>query len=215
MQIQYLGHSCFKLIGKDTKGNAVSLITDPFGAGCGLKVPNMEADIVTVSHHHSDHDNIKAVKGSPYVMDVAGEYEIKDVFVQGIDAAHDEKDGADRGCNIIYRINFEDIVITHLGDLGHLLDTKQVERLEGTDILLIPVGGNYTIDAKKAVEVINQIEPRIVIPMHYKTANLKFDLASLDKFIKEIGLEPITEDKLKISKKDLPEEDTNLIVLNF
>lgn len=214
MQIQHLGHSCFKLTGKDSKSNTISLIMDPFDNSCGLKVPSMEADIVTVSHHHPDHDNAKAVKGSPYIIDVAGEYEIKDVFIQGIDSTHDDKNGNDRGFNIIYRINFEDIVITHLGDLGQVLDTKQVERLEGTDILFIPVGGLYTIDAKRAVEVINQIEPRIVIPMHYKVSNLKLDIDGLDKFLKEISLSPTTEDKLKISKKDLPDEDMDLIVLN-
>jgi len=212
MQIQYIGHACFKLIGKDNKGNAVSLVTDPFGPEYGLCLPSTEADIVTVSHQHKDHNNIGGIKGAPYVIDTPGEYEVRDVFIQGIDSFHDEKGGVERGANIIYRISIEDLVITHLGDLGHALDTKQSERLEGTDILFIPVGGIYTLNASKAVEVINQIEPRMVIPMHYKTTGLKIELDVLEKFIKEIGIKPTEEEKLKIAKKDLPIEDMELVV---
>ncbi|MFH1326059.1 MAG: MBL fold metallo-hydrolase [Candidatus Falkowbacteria bacterium] len=211
MQIQYLGHSCFKLTGK-SNDDSVTLVTDPFDKEYGLKVPNTEADIVTVSHQHKDHNNIKAIKGDPYVIDTAGEYEVKNVFIQGIDSLHDDKNGKDKGGNIIYRISIEDMVVTHLGDIGHVLDNKQIELLEGTDILLIPVGGNYTIDAKKAVEVINQIEPRMIIPMHYKVPGLIIDVDPVDKFIKEIGLKPTEEEKLKISKKDLPQEDMELII---
>ena len=213
MYIQYLGHSCFKLSGKDSKGENVNIIIDPFGKDYGLKVPNVEADIVTVSHQHKDHDNIAAVRGNPHVVDTAGEYEVKDVFIQGIDSFHDDKEGKERGGNIIYRISIEDIVITHLGDLGQILDHKQVEKLEGTDVLLIPVGGKYTLDAKKAVEVINQIEPRLVIPMHYKVKDLRVDINGVEPFIKEIGMKPqYVEDKLKVNKKDLPQEEMELIV---
>ncbi|OGF18828.1 hypothetical protein A3G56_00380 [Candidatus Falkowbacteria bacterium RIFCSPLOWO2_12_FULL_45_10] len=213
MYIQYLGHSCFKLSGKDSKGENVNVIIDPFGEDYGLKVPGMEADIVTVSHPHKDHNNLAAVRGNPYVVDTAGEYEIKDVFIQGIDSFHDDKEGKERGGNIIYRLSMEDVVITHLGDLGQILDHKQVERLEGTDVLMIPVGGKYTLDAKRAVEVINQIEPRLIIPMHYKQPNLTLDISGVEPFIKEIGIKPQNiEDKLKINKKDLPTEDMELVV---
>ncbi|MEK7068019.1 MAG: MBL fold metallo-hydrolase, partial [Patescibacteria group bacterium] len=197
----------------DSKGENFNVITDPFGKEIGLKPPHLEADAVTISHNHHDHNNSAAVKGSPYLIDTAGEYEIKDAFIQGIDAWHDDKEGKERGNNIIYRISIEDVVITHLGDLGHILDHKQVERLEGTDILLIPVGGKYTLDAKKAVEVINQIEPRLVIPMHYKQPGLTLDISGVEIFIKEIGMKPqYVEDKLKVNKKDLPQEETELAV---
>lgn len=213
MYIQYLGHSCFKLSGKDSKGENVNVVTDLFDKEIGLKPPHLEADIVTISHNHHDHNNSAAVKGSPYLIDTAGEYEIKDAFIQGIDSFHDDKEGKERGSNIIYRISIEDVVITHLGDLGHILDHKQVERLEGTDILLIPVGGKYTLDAKKAVEVINQIEPRLVIPMHYKVKDLRLDINGVEPFIKEIGMKPqYAEDKLKVNKKDLPQEEMELVV---
>ncbi|MFA6306447.1 MAG: MBL fold metallo-hydrolase [Patescibacteria group bacterium] len=214
MYITWLGQSCFKFqdkIGPD----GVTLITDPFAADVGLKVPHFEADIVTVSHGHHDHNNTGAIRGNPFIIDTAGEYEIKGVFVEGVESAHDEKNGSERGENIIYRIEIEDISITHLGDLGHVLETKQLEKLEGTDILLIPVGGKYTINAAKAVEVISQIEPRIVIPMHYKVPGLKVDIDGVEKFIKELGIKPRNEEKLKISKKDLPQEDMELVVLSM
>lgn len=212
MYIQYLGHSCFKFISRDN-GTSVSIVTDPYGPENGLKMPNTDADIVTISHAHKDHNNLKAIKGQPYVVDSAGEYDLKSVFIQGIDAWHDDKNGAERGPNIIYRLGIEDVVVTHLGDLGHLLDNKQVEKLEGTDILLVPIGGTYTLDVKKAIEVINQIEPRIVIPMHYQQAGLTLNLAGVDKFIKEIGIKPVmTEDKYKVNKKDLPAEDMDVVV---
>jgi len=213
MHISYLGHSCFKLVGKNNGGIA-TLVTDPFSKECGLRVPQTEADIVTVSHSHHDHSNIKSLRGTPYIIDIAGEYEVNSIFIQGIDSYHDDKGGKERGGNIIYRISIEDVVVTHLGDLGHVLDNKQIERLEGTDILLIPVGGKYTLDAKKAVEVINQIEPRLVIPMHYNRPGIKISgLDGVDKFIKEIGLKPHEEEKIKANKKDLPQEDTELVIL--
>ncbi|HZJ40841.1 MAG TPA: MBL fold metallo-hydrolase [Candidatus Saccharimonadales bacterium] len=214
MIITWQGHSCFKIqdkIGPD----GVTVVTDPYGKSTGLKVPNFEADIVTVSHDHDDHNNINALRGNPFVIDCAGEYDFKGVLVEGIDSYHDDKQGAERGGNIIYRMEVDDVSIAHLGDLGSPLDSSQLEKLAGTDILLIPVGGKYTLDAKAAVEVISQIEPRIVIPMHYKTPDLKMDIDPVDKFIKELGLKPTYEEKLKISKKDLPQEDMELVILSI
>ncbi len=212
MIITWLGHSCFKI--QDKSGSdGVIVVTDPFDKAVGLKVPNFEADIITVSHDHHDHNNVKALRGNPFIVKDAGEYETKEVFVEGIEAYHDDKQGKERGKNIIYRIDIDNISIAHLGDLGHVLDNKQLEGLAGTDILLIPVGGKYTLNASKAVEVVNQIEPRIVIPMHYKTPGSKIDIDTADKFIKELGIKPTEEEKLKISKKDLPQEDVELVIL--
>ncbi len=215
MIIQWIGHSCFKIQNKTTS-DGVTLVTDPFDKKIGLKPPAFEADIVTISHKHFDHNNVKALRGKPYIIDTAGEYDIRGVSIQGIESYHDEKEGKEKGLNIIYRIEIDDISIAHLGDLGHTPDNKQLEVLQGTDILLIPVGGKFTIGAKKAAEVVAQIEPRIVIPMHYKTPNLKVDgLDDVQKFIKEIGIKPNEEEKLKISKKDLSQEDTELLILNI
>lgn len=213
MIINYFGHSCFKIENK-ANGDSVSLVTDPFDASVGLKIPNVEADIVSVSHDHLDHSNVAALRGKPFVVDCAGEYDIKGVIIEGIKSYHDDKKGAERGGNIIFRFDIEGMSLAHLGDLGVALDDKQLEKIGGIDILFIPVGGKYTLDAKRAVEVISQIEPRIVIPMHYKTENSKIDIDGVDKFIKEIGITPDFEDKLKISKRDLPSDDMRLIIFN-
>lgn len=215
MIIIWQGHSCFKMqdkIGPD----GVTVVTDPFGKEYGLKVPNFEADIVTSSHDHNDHNNVSALRGNPFIINCAGEYDIKNILIEGIDSFHDEKEGEERGKNIIFRFEIEDISIVHLGDLGKVLDSSQLERLAGTDILLIPVGGKYTINAKQAVEVISQVEPRIIIPMHYKTDDLKIEgIDGVDKFIKEMGISPTYEDRLKISKRDLPVEEMELIILKY
>lgn len=214
MYITWLGQSCFKIQDK-TGSDALTIVTDPFDNKVGLKMPKVEADILTVSHDHYDHNNREAVKGTPFVIDMAGEYEIKGVAIEGVEADHDDKQGGERGKTIIYRIDMDDITVVHLGDLGQTLDSKQLERLVGADILLIPVGGKYTIDYKKAVEVVSQIEPRIVIPMHYKVPGLAVDIDDVDRFVKEIGLKPRHEEKLKISKRDLPQEETELVLLNL
>jgi L-ascorbate metabolism protein UlaG (beta-lactamase superfamily) len=210
MNISYFGHSCFKIEEK-INGENVVLVTDPFDKEVGLKVPNVEADIVTVSHEHSDHNNVSALRKNPFVINCAGEFDVKGVIVEGINSLH----GGDKGSNIIFRIDVEGVSLAHLGDLGDILDNKQLEKLGGVDILFVPVGGKYTLDAKKAVEVISQIEPRIVVPMHYKTKDSKIDIDGLDKFIKEIGIAANYEDKLKINKKDLPVEDMRLVVFNI
>jgi len=215
MIITWLGHSAFKLQDK-ISSDGVMVVTDPYGKETGLKMPSFEADIVTVSHDHPDHNNTDALRGNPFIINCAGEYDTKGILIEGIDSYHDEEEGKLRGGNIIYRIEIDDISIVHLGDLGHVLSNEQLEKLVGTDILLIPVGGKYTIDAKKAVEVISQIEPRIVIPMHYQTAGLAYEgLDPIEKFIKELGIEPSYEEKLKISKKDLPQEDMELVILSM
>ena len=215
MIITCLGHSSFKLqdkIGSD----GVTVVTDPYDKETGLKMPNIEADIITVSHNHHDHNNVEALRGNPFIIDCAGEYDTKGVLIEGIDSFHDEDEGRSRGANVIYRIEIDDISIVHLGDLGHVLDTSQLEKLVGTDILLIPVGGKNTLDAHKAVEVISQIEPRIVIPMHYQTEGLTIEgLDPIEKFIKELGVEPSREEKLKITKKEFPQEDMELVILSF
>ncbi len=214
MIITWLGHSCFKIQDKNGPEGTI-VVTDPFDKSTGFKVPNFEADIVTVSHNHKDHNNAKALRGTPFIVNSAGEYDIKGVMVEGVESYHDSKEGAEHGKNIIYRIEMEDLTLVHLGDLGQALDDKQLERLVGIDIVFIPVGGKYTIDAKKAVEVISQIEPRMVIPMHYKTKDSKIDIDGIEKFVKEMGVKPTYEEKLKISKKDLPQEDMELVILSI
>ncbi len=214
MIITWCGHSCFKIQNK-ISSDGITLVTDPFDKKIGLKPPAFESDIITVSHDHYDHNNVSALRGNPFVIKLAGEYDIKGVSIHGVESYHDTKEGKERGINVIYRIVMDNISVSHLGDLGHILNDKQLEVLVGTDILLIPIGGKYTLDAKKAVEVISQIEPRIVIPMHYKIPGLKFDIDGVEKFVKELGIKPTNEQKLKISKKDLPQEDMELVLLEM
>lgn len=214
MIITHIGHSCFKIQDK-IGADGITLVTDPYDQKIGLKEPNFEADIVTVSHDHYDHNNTKALKGNPHIINMAGEYDIKGISIAGVESYHDNEKGKKRGQNIIYRFEVDGISITHLGDLCHTLENKQLEVLVGTDILLIPVGGKYTLDAKKAVEIISQIEPRIIIPMHYKSKGVKIDIDEIDKFINEIGIKPTEEERLKINKKDLPSEDMEMVILKI
>lgn len=217
MQIQWLGQSYFKIQSKN-QGDDVVIATDPFDASYGLKVPKFQADILTVSHDHKDHNNVSAIKGEPFVINKPGEYETKGVFVRGIPAWHDTNEGKDRGAITIFKISSENINIAHLSDLGQELTDDQLDKLGNIDILLLPVGGVFTIDAKKANEIASVIEPRIIIPMHYNLPGLKFSsgekLDGVDKFLKESGLPNERMDKLKISKKDLPQDETKIIVLN-
>ena len=213
MIITWHGQSCFKI-----QGDKATIITDPYGDDYGLKLPRLAGDIVTISHDHGDHNNAKAIKGAqdnqaPFVVSGPGEYEIKETFIYGVPAWHDDKQGAERGGNTIYRFEIDGISIAHLGDLGHLLEDAQLAKLEGVDILMIPVGGNYTIDGKQATQVISQVEPRIVIPMHYSIKGLNAKIDKLDTFCKEIGVcPPNTVEKLKIVKKDLPQEDLQIVI---
>jgi len=211
MIITWQGHSCFKIQDK-VSADGITITTDPFDKKTGLRVPSFESDIVTVSHDHHDHNNVSALRGNPFVIKTAGEFDIKGVAIYGVESKHG---GKDKGANIMYRFEIDNMSVAHLGDLGQALNDKQLEIIAGVDILLIPVGGKYTLDAKQAVEVISQIEPRIVIPMHYKVEGLEIDIDGVDKFIREIGIKPIEEEKLKISKKDLPAEDMQVVVLKM
>jgi len=209
MYITWLGQACFKIQSKE-----VTIVTDPYENKTGLKLPRLNCDIVTVSHDHYDHNDTKSLPGTPFVINTPGEYEIKGAFIWGLPSWHDEKEGAERGDNIIFIYKFEELRLAHLGDLGTKLNDEQLEKLKGVDVLMIPVGGIYTLDAVKAAEVVNQIEPRIVIPMHYKIPGLKIKLDPVDKFCSEMGVKSYEpEEKLRLTKKDLPADDLKLVVL--
>ncbi len=208
MDITYLGHASFRI-----RGKSASVVTDPFDPDMiGLKFPkHVEADIVTVSHEHKDHNSVSQIEGSPFVIHGPGEYEIKGIGVVGTSSFHDDKKGAERGKNTIYRIEVDGVSIVHLGDLGHILSADQVDELDGVNILMVPVGGFYTISASQAVQVINDIDPSIVIPMHYGRPDMQgkglSQLAPCSVFLKEIGKESvIPQPKLVISKDKLPAE---------
>lgn len=215
MKIIWHGHSCFQIIAQKEKDIKVSIIIDPFSKEIGLKLPKLEADVLLISHDHSDHNNQKAVSGNPFVIAGPGEYDIKGVFVQGITAFHDNLGGKERGQTTIYNIKAEDISICHLGDLGQKeLTSDQVEQINNVDILIIPVGGKYTISAKDALKIMSQIEPKITIPMHYSLPKLKIKLDGLEEFLKTLGIKSVEPlNSLLIKKKDLSEEEAKIIVL--
>jgi len=215
MQIIWKGQSCFQIITSQGKNNQVSIVIDPFDESIGLRLPKLEADILLVSHSRYDHNNVKAVSGNPILVEGPGEYEIKEVFIQGIPAFHDSSFGKEKGSNTIYTIETEDMKLCHLGDLGQKeLTSEQVEKIGEIDILMIPIGGVYTISAKETVRIMSQIEPNIIIPMHYQIPKLKLKLEGLDKFLKTMGIKSIIPlPKLSIKKKDISSEEAKIIIL--
>ncbi|MBL7155343.1 MAG: MBL fold metallo-hydrolase [Candidatus Portnoybacteria bacterium] len=211
MTISWYGLSCFKIT---NQGGHLTIITDPFNKSFGLKPPRGSADIVTVSHEHDDHNNVKAISGSPFIINNPGEYEIKGIRIIGCSSFHDKKQGQERGLNTIYLIKIDKIRICHLGDLGQeRLTDEQLETIGQVDILIIPIGGLYTIEASEAVKVAKQIEPSLIIPMHYKLPGLKLKFAGVGDFLKEMGLnKKPAVDKLTIKKKDLIGQDMEVVV---
>lgn len=207
MDITLLGHSSFRIHGK-----LATVVTDPFdSAFIGLKFPkHITSDIVTVSHNHKDHNAVTQIEGNPFIVSGPGEYEIKGVGIVGIPSHHDVER---KEQNTIYRIEIEDLSIVHLGDLGRMLTSAEVDELDGVDILMIPVGGTYTIDAAVAAKLVSEIDPKIVIPMHYARPGLKFNLAPVSLFLKEMGQEIVAaQSKLSISKAKLPEQKQIIIL---
>jgi L-ascorbate metabolism protein UlaG (beta-lactamase superfamily) len=200
MEITWLGHSCFKL-----KGKQATVITDPFSPATGYTLGKVTADIVTVSHPHPGHSYVQGVADEPRVLKSPGEYESAGVLTVGVHTYHDNEKGAQRGKNTAFVIDVDDVMICHLGDLGHVLTAEQVAEIDGVDVLLIPVGGVSTIDAVQAAQIVRQLEPKIVIPMHYKTEAEKKDLETADRFLKEMGVkEAIAQPKLLVNKSSMP-----------
>lgn len=216
MTITWYGQSCFQITTNQGRNNHVSIVIDPFSEEIGLKVPKLQADIVLATHEHRDHNNIKAVSGEPFLIKGPGEYEVKEVFIQGIPAFHDNSQGKDRGGITIYTLELEEMKLCHLGDLGqNELSVEQLDKINGVDILMLPIGGTYTISAKEALKIMSQIEPKITIPMHYQIPKLKIKLDGIDEFLKTTGIKSIEPlPKLSIKEKDLPQEESKIIVLN-
>jgi L-ascorbate metabolism protein UlaG (beta-lactamase superfamily) len=209
MDITWYGHSCFRL-----SDRGVTIVTDPPSDDMGYDRPRIRADVVTISHEHPGHNNRVGFRGGPKFFVGPGEYEVKGVFITGINTYHDARNGATRGRNTVFVFEIHGVTICHLGDLGHVPSQSQVEVLSDVDVLLIPVGGLHTIDGSKATEVISLIEPRLVIPMHYKTRVEKAKLQTLNKFLKEMGLAPTpAQPELKVTKSSLPDE-TQVMVLD-
>jgi L-ascorbate metabolism protein UlaG (beta-lactamase superfamily) len=221
LSIQWMGQSSFLVRTPD----GVRVLMDPVGAATGYEPSPQEADVVTISHEHADHTNTALAKGAFSVLRGLApggkdwnraELEIGDVRIFNVASYHDSEKGAQRGLNSIFVLELPDTKLVHLGDLGHLLDEGQIQSLKGADILLVPVGGFFTIDAKEAEQVVNQIEPKyVVIPMHYKTPALKIEkLASAEAFLKGKNVSKIEGNTYRFDTAKPPVKRT-YIVLNY
>lgn len=212
MEISYLGHSSFRL-----KGRTANVVTDPYDSKMlGFKFPVVSADIVTLSHNHDDHNQSKLVSDVKKVIDGPGEYEIAGVSIIGISSFHDDKKGEERGKNVIYIFEMDGLRLVHLGDLGHKLSENVLEDFGTVNVLMIPVGGFYTIGPSEAVELVNAIEPSIIIPMHYFSEGMNTEvfgkIAKVDDFLRDVGLTVERVDKLSVKKEELAEEQKVVVL---
>lgn len=206
-KIYWAGQSCFEISVSNSRDHQANIVIDPYNEEIGLKLPNLSADILLVTHDHKDHNNVKDVKGEYFLVNGPGEYEVKGVFVQGIPSFHDGQNGKEKGQNTIYTIEAEGMKFCHLGDLGQKeLTDEQIDKIGSVDVLLIPVGGEgYTISSAEAIKITSQIEPKIVIPMHYELPKLKMKLDPVEKFLKAMGK---NKDSLTVQDKFLAKEST-------
>ncbi|ACL75452.1 MBL fold metallo-hydrolase [Ruminiclostridium cellulolyticum] len=201
MKIKWFGHSCFLL----TSDNGIRILTDPFNEQVGYPLPETRADIVTTSHDHYDHDNVEIIKGSYKHIKGIGDFTYDNITIRGVSTFHDEMGGAKRGKNTVFIYSIDDITICHLGDLGHALSQEQIKEIGKVDVLLVPIGGVYTIDGNTAIEVIKLLKPRISIPMHYKTEHLSFELDGLDSFLSKISGKRANCNEIVLNKDSLSE----------
>lgn len=213
MEITWLGYSAFRIRTRDG-----FVVQDPY-SGKALGLPSFQrttADIVTVSHDHKGHNNVEGIKGEPYVIRGPGEYEVKGMFIFGVPTFHDAKKGSVHGSNTVYVLDAEDMRVCHLGDLGHIPNQSQAEAIGPIDVLLVPVGDGAALNATQAVEVINLLDPRIVVPMHYRLAGEDTPLDRIDKFMKAMGVDEKDvshQETLKLTKRDLPGDGAQIIIL--
>jgi L-ascorbate metabolism protein UlaG (beta-lactamase superfamily) len=212
VEITWLGHSCFRL-----RDRAATVVTDPYGKDLGLILPRVRADIVTLSHDADDHNYVKGVKGEFRVLTGPGEYEVSSVFVTGLELrGKAKKDAPTASRNTVFLFEFDDLTVCHLGDLNIVPTQAQVEEALGAvDVLLIPVGGEESLNASQASEVVSLLEPHIVVPMHYHVPDIALKLDPVSKFLKEMGLDKVQpQESLKVSRSGLPDE-TQIVLLEL
>lgn len=214
MIIDWLGHSCFKV----TLKNGTRILFDPYDDETGYQPTDVEADIVAISHAHHDHSDLSHVKGSYTALRNPGTYSFGDLQVEGINTYHDCEKGALRGENIVFVLSINGLRLCHMGDIGCVPGSDVMEKLKGTEILLLPVGGHYTIDAQQALEICEMISPNIIIPMHFKTPATDLDIAPLHEFLEAAGREydisHLGKCYLKIDKASLKKR-TRIMVMEY
>lgn len=211
MKIKWLGHACFLI----TSEGGLKIITDPYVQGSGLKYSPIDeaADIVTVSHDHFDHNNVSAVKGSAEVVKGSGTKTVKGIQFKGVATYHDEAKGGQRGDNVVFCFSVDGIRVCHLGDLGHKLSNEEIAEIGAVDVLLVPVGGFFTIDAKVASQVCEDLKPKVVIPMHFKTPKCDFPISQVDDFLAgKLGVKRLNSSESDFKASELP-KTTEIVVL--
>ncbi len=214
MKITWLGHSAFRL--EESTGTAV--VADPYSESLvGYRMQKVAADAVTVSHHHRDHDDLSRVEGDPEVFDTVGFWELKGVDVTSMHCWHDDAQGAKRGPNLIFKYRMDGVDLCHLGDIGEECDARTGDLIGTVNVLMIPVGGNYTIDAVQAKEYVDFLMPDIVIPMHFRTPSCEVDIAKVDEFLDlfdEEQLVYIDGDTLEVDREYFDGDSTKVIVFS-
>jgi L-ascorbate metabolism protein UlaG (beta-lactamase superfamily) len=211
MKIRWYGHACFVLESE----TGVRVLTDPFDNTVGYPIPDVTVDIITVSHHHHDHNYVSAIKGDPVIIDGVGEYTVGGISIRGYRTYHDDVIGEKRGENTLFTIDMDGMRICHCGDLGHLLDMVKLHNIMPVDVLLVPVGGTFTIDAAQAAKLVEDMKPRLTIPMHFKTRALSFPLDPVDRFLRIIGKnQKIDSNQIEIDKEHW-EEVPPVVVLDY
>lgn len=210
MEITWLGHSCFRIKGKDA-----IVITDPCHPSLGYTLGKLDADIVTLSHFHPGHSYSEAITSEFKEIRGPGEYELKGIFITGIATFHDSEQGNKLGRNTVYVLEMDGITLCHMGDLGHLPASQLMEAIGDVDVLFLPVGGVSTIAGSTAAEIVRHLSPRIVIPMHYKTSAEVKDFQPVDGFLTELGIkEMVSQRKLSINRSTLP-TSTQVTILDY
>ena len=211
MKIKWLGHAAFLITAED----GTKIITDPYTVEGGIAYGEIKesADIVTVSHGHGDHNNSAAIKGNPQVLNKPGSKKIKGIQIRGFSSFHDDVSGAKKGANVIFCFTVDGMNLCHLGDLGHTLENKVVAEIGKIDILLVPVGGFFTIDAATATGVSNTLKPKVIIPMHYLTPKVSYPIVGVEDFLRgKSGVKKLNSSEVEITQKSLP-ANTEIIVL--
>lgn len=206
MEITWYGRACFRLKGRDA-----TVITDPCPPATGFVAGKHEVDLLTLSHAHADHAYTRSITAG-MTLTRPGEYEYHDLLVTGVKTWHDGSEGSERGENIVFAVEVDGVHICHLGDLGHLLTDEQLSELGPIDVLLVPAGGNFTISPAEAAAVVAQIEPKIVIPMHFAAEGASADLLGPETFLHELATEPIRQPKALVTATSLPDE-TQVVLL--
>jgi L-ascorbate metabolism protein UlaG (beta-lactamase superfamily) len=203
MKLQWLGHACFLI----TSDSGLRILTDPYNEQVGYDLPAVEAEIVLTSHDHFDHANVKVVKGSPDLVKAPGTHAHKGVVFKGTSTYHDQSKGSERGANIVFSFEVDGVKLCHLGDLGHVLTEAEAQQIGPVDLLMIPVGGFYTIDKEQANKVIEVLKPKIAIPMHVKNDKCKFPIGTVDEFLainKDKKITKHSDSTMEINADSLP-----------